>query len=500
MKPGLGLAVLRLLLCFPVGSDAVVVLPLRGVSAVPLAVVGSGDDRRHESAAVVQPTDNPTSEPRPTRTTSRRPKPTMQPARTSTQKLQKFDDSEETEIHSHIPFSLEMLIAFMYCGLVASVPLVLRCLFPGGNLTTIHKIESTALVVWFVSVTYLFCNVAKFESGSGHFKGQRSLTIVEAVYLLSQILTTVGYGDITPADWFCQVWVALNVIIALCMYGSCIMECLTRIAERVKAHIAERARRWCDQQEAMESARGVPLKHWQEKRPHVSTGAVTTHVSCFLLAVLVGMCFFHFYPGEDKTWVQAAYMSMITLSTVGFGDLVAVTEAGKVFAAFWMVLGVISLAASFASFFEYLNRWKALQRRTPEVEHSRFFKLIQKYSIKKDKTSPHDRGVDRGMTFDEFLKFALVLKGVVTIEEFEHIQARFKTLAGEGKEVVDAIVVFNAEAPPIALMMTARAQATYREKFWNMWLGGKECWGCCSFGKEATGPMDGWETASERDF
>lgn len=44
------------------------------------------------------------------------------------------------------------------------------------------------------------------------------------MYLLSQILTTVGYGDITPAFPRGQVWVGFNVILALCLYGSIICE------------------------------------------------------------------------------------------------------------------------------------------------------------------------------------------------------------------------------------------------------------------------------------
>merc|ERR1719241_2864 len=60
---------------------------------------------------------------------------------------------------------------------------------------------------------YLFTNIILFKSG--HFEEVRSLTTVECIYFMSQIITTVGYGDITPAKPRGQVFVALYVLGAL---------------------------------------------------------------------------------------------------------------------------------------------------------------------------------------------------------------------------------------------------------------------------------------------
>ena len=42
-------------------------------------------------------------------------------------------------------------------------------------------------------------------------------------------------------------------------------------------------------------------------------------------------------------------MSIITLSTVGFGAFTSNTEAGKIFGAFWMLFGVAALGAVIAT-------------------------------------------------------------------------------------------------------------------------------------------------------
>jgi hypothetical protein len=57
---------------------------------------------------------------------------------------------------------------------------------------------------------YLFTNVVEFQSA--HFKQVRVLTLVECIYLMSQVITTVGYGDITPAYPRGQVFVGFYVL------------------------------------------------------------------------------------------------------------------------------------------------------------------------------------------------------------------------------------------------------------------------------------------------
>merc|ERR1719343_594179 len=63
----------------------------------------------------------------------------------------------------------------------------------------------------------------------------------------------------------------------------------------------------------------------------------------FCCFVAGGATFFVLYPGEGKTLAQGVYMSLITLSTVGFGAFTPSTHAGMVVSAFWMLFGTTSL-------------------------------------------------------------------------------------------------------------------------------------------------------------
>jgi voltage-gated potassium channel len=55
---------------------------------------------------------------------------------------------------------------------------------------------------------------------------------------------------------------------------------------------------------------------------------------------------------EDFTWPEAIYMTIITLSTVGFGEVQPLSPQGRIFTAVIIVMGVIIIALFFGSLTE----------------------------------------------------------------------------------------------------------------------------------------------------
>jgi len=75
---------------------------------------------------------------------------------------------------------------------------------------------------------------------------------------------------------------------------------------------------------------------------------LATLVLCSL--VLAWALFFMLYPGEDKTFVEAVYFGVVTMSTVGFGDVLPATQGGRLFASVGMVVGAAAFAVVVAKF------------------------------------------------------------------------------------------------------------------------------------------------------
>jgi hypothetical protein len=73
-----------------------------------------------------------------------------------------------------------------------------------------------------------------------------------------------------------------------------------------------------------------------------------TFLTLFIL--LIGTFFYHYIEGFS--WIDAFYFCVVTLATVGYGDIAPKTDAGKIFTVFYILMGAGIIGAFAKSFFE----------------------------------------------------------------------------------------------------------------------------------------------------
>lgn len=278
---------------------------------------------------------------------------------------------------SAVPHWVSSLLAISWITMVAGMPLLAMAL-EGKKITKIQLASFAIMWIVFLGGLYMFTNVILFQSI--HFKRIRSLTTVEAVYLLSQILTTVGYGDITPAKPLGQFCVAIYVLLSLVVIAnvtSQVSNLVAANADKIESYVSQRLGGGQPQEivdvaevdpkesEEIASSREMDTNFKQEAQPKVDLSRLQKMMTIYAFFVAIGVLFFSCYPGEGKTWVQGIYMSVITLSTVGFGAFTPATEAGKVFGAFWMLWGSMALVGVVSAFAEVHEMRKRSERWNP---------------------------------------------------------------------------------------------------------------------------------------
>lgn len=327
----------------------------------------------------------------------------------------------------------ETFFVVVYVAMIASVPLILVA-FSNERLTRVHVVESVSLIVWLVGALYTFTHVIKFQSV--HFEGIRTLSITETIYLLSQVITTVGYGDITPAFPRGQVFMAMYVLAALLLYGGLIMEVATIISTRISSRYKNGS---ASEEERREMYKNKSLKNW-ENIGDIPWFPMVSSCVFFGSVVAMGVVFFLTYPGEQKNLFQCVYMSIITLSTVGFGNFTALTAGGKVFAAFWMLFGVAAMGSVIGASIDIMLHMKANQRYTMKSteDQLRFRELIDANAV-----SGND-----GMDLYEFMKFGLLLNNIVTEDQLVKIEARFDGLGPDEDGNLSRDQILEHEQPP----------------------------------------------------
>lgn len=79
-------------------------------------------------------------------------------------------------------------------------------------------------------------------------------------------------------------------------------------------------------------------------------------IAAAAVTLAVGTVVYHFV--EKFSWLDAYYFSVVTLATVGYGDLVPRTDIGKLFTTFYIFIGV----GIITTFITYTVRRQAYKR------------------------------------------------------------------------------------------------------------------------------------------
>lgn len=337
------------------------------------------------------------------------------------------------------------LFAALFVIMIALVPCVLHVSaegwgWPGYTVIT----EGICLVIWLVTGLVMFTQVFYFSSP--HFgDAVRTLTLVEAVYLFAQIITTVGYGDIIPAFLGGQIFVGCFVFCAIMLIATMVSEVSAMIVTRTEERLAKAV------EEASKHVRdhdGVAAIG-QTKGP--SLKPVVVSLLLFILLVLAGMAFYWLYPGEGKTPGQGLYMSIITLTTVGFGAFTAETEAGKVFGAFWMIIGVASLGGFVASFTEFMVSMKDRERDKKEHDAE---------DVLNEELKDHNGRIDKM----RYLQYALLKYNIASKQQVAAILKQYDAL-DEDNEGSISVSKLNQLSSPVGSPISSHRRTAAGGKF-----------------------------------
>jgi len=347
-----------------------------------------------------------------------------------------WDDSTKLAVE------VEVAVCLVWVLMITSMPLLGRYL-SGMPFTKTQAILATTMWVAIFGGLYLFTNVILFQSA--HFSQIRPLNIIECIYLMSQVITTVGYGDITPAKPRGQVFVGMYVLISFFIIAMVVSDMVSLIMataqkyqeklsgrEHVEVNFKLKGKAKADTDAKQHGhdhgdKTSKPKMNLMAEAPKPNAAPFVYSLCFYAFFAITWIFFFHLYPGEGKTWLQAIYMSVITLSTVGFGAFTPNTTGGMIFGAFWMIFGSAALVGVVGAFTQFVVDSNMYERfDTEQMEHSTKVVDELKQSGQKE------------LDETQFVRFTLLQKGLCTVDDVDTLLDNFQTLSDEkdGKQIV----------------------------------------------------------------
>ena len=84
-----------------------------------------------------------------------------------------------------------------------------------------------------------------------------------------------------------------------------------------------------------------------------------------LIVLLIGSTFYHYVEGWR--WLDSMYFSVITLTTIGYGDIFPKTDVGKILTIFYILIGAGIIFGFINAFYGHrVIRYKEIRRLKSE--------------------------------------------------------------------------------------------------------------------------------------
>lgn len=265
----------------------------------------------------------------------------------------------------------------MIAGLEASKP---KPTSSGGvkgvGLLTIDQVErrrnfvTSSQLALFVLCGYYILGLLYYSIGNDH------LSPLDTIYFATQTLTSIGYGDINYklkknhhafTAFYCIVGAGLVAVHFSCLASNIVQRqelalkmAINKIHEKIRQHVIndnEKTMTVKELEEGLIKDKGGKVDVGelynelfnQELREIRS--AVVLNFFLVLVVILVGAGIFSSIEKWD--YVNGVYWACATVTTTGYGDVSAVTDAGKIFSIIYILASVGVALKGFAEIVRY---------------------------------------------------------------------------------------------------------------------------------------------------
>lgn len=278
-----------------------------------------------------------------------------------------------------------------------------------------HKACTTRLFIGGLALIYFIVSCLFFRLNEGW-------NVLDCIYFSIVVVTTVGYGDFLPRSDGSKLFTVFIVHFALVIVAVVIDSAVTTFASTLLKRM---------QGEDFEI--GVFQQDAMKRRERLNKFRVLV----FYLGVLfVGTVVFATtmsWDGQGNAWVNALYLTVITVTTVGFGDYSPdETDGLKIFGICLMLVGIPACGVAFGTLandmFGQREKAKRLRLIRGDLTANKFAQLVDyKNDLRKENLGGYQNQGEGHISRFEYLCFMLEQNGAITRCNIKNVMKNFDT-------------------------------------------------------------------------
>uniref|UniRef100_A0A7C9EGD8 Potassium channel domain-containing protein n=1 Tax=Opuntia streptacantha TaxID=393608 RepID=A0A7C9EGD8_OPUST len=194
-------------------------------------------------------------------------------------------------------------------------------------------------------VIYLSFGIIIYWFNRKQFSGIETHPVVDALYFCIVTMCTIGYGDITPNSTATKLFSILFVLVGFGFIDILLSSMVTYVLDLEENYIlsAVKARKDGEQAHSV-------LVDVQKGRMRIRM-KVALALGVVVLCIGIGVGVLHYI--EQLGWLDSFYLSVMSVTTVGYGDRAFKSLPGRVFASIWLLVSTLAVARAFLYLAEF---------------------------------------------------------------------------------------------------------------------------------------------------
>ncbi|KAJ4796767.1 Outward rectifying potassium channel protein [Rhynchospora pubera] len=260
-------------------------------------------------------------------------------------------------------------------------------------------------------ILYISIGILVYITTSKGFEGHNTIRLVDALYFVTTTLCTVGYGDIVPSTKLTKIFTCVFILVGFGFVDILLNGLVTYVLDKQEEVLLS----------TMDEKRfnvifSTYIMDMKKRRVRIrmrvalSMGVVTGSIA-------IGSVMVHYLEGLN--WIDSLYLSVTSVTTVGYGDYAFSTMEGRLFASFWLLISTLSVARAFL----YLAELR-IEKRNRQVAN---WVLTRKITIKDLMEADLDN--DGLISISDFAIYKLKEMGKISDKDIANIFDQFSTLA-----------------------------------------------------------------------